>query len=343
MTKVLWNKGEWSFDGELPRGIQFLNGQFLARNSEVSPDCFGVMWDGIGPSCSPECKICDFSYVCVELTTKQALVASQVMLGPGHNLGALAEDMRISEPSLVAMMGYLKGGAYPAKLTQADIPPDKPKKKPPPIDLPRKKLPGEVASTKINFPSPRSVRLAGVVVRPKLKKREIERGKDKRPRALRAGVCPVKGRAGLGKPRPFKLRNLLAPDSPRFVARLRRERRSKWGSLLRSGDVFWHRDRDSRVHVATVLASGIESGGVIVPTLYAAQKLWVATHRGPGGRRQMHFSPYDYWGVMRRFKKEGREPEPPKQQTLKGLASNVARRVLIKTVKEPLESYLGVR
>jgi hypothetical protein len=114
MGKMRWNDGAWDIDGELPNGLQFLNGVFSTQTGEVAPECFGELWDGLGASGSLECKEqCDFSPCCMELTAKQALPAAQIRMGAGHGLSELAESMAIAEDSVLGLMAYAKGGASP--------------------------------------------------------------------------------------------------------------------------------------------------------------------------------------------------------------------------------------
>ena len=100
MNNFRFENGKWVIDGDLPKGIRFVNGEFRAQAGEAAPECFGLLWDGIGPRQSPECKVCDFFGVCCEKTSKATVPASQAILGEGQTLGDLSEDLGISEDSV---------------------------------------------------------------------------------------------------------------------------------------------------------------------------------------------------------------------------------------------------
>lgn len=114
MGSVLWKDGKWHIEGNPPNQLQFVNNTWVTADGDLAPECFGELWDAVGPQGSDMCKHeCDFSPVCMELMAKQTLPAAQIRLGAGHSLEALAPDLNVCADTIMALTNYLKGGAHP--------------------------------------------------------------------------------------------------------------------------------------------------------------------------------------------------------------------------------------
>lgn len=116
--------GRWEINGELPLGLTFVDGKFVASNGASQPECFGEMWDGT-PAGSAECRGCVFSPVCLEVMAQITFTAAQAALGTNATLAELAAHCDVSEQAVLAFLARKKGeaGEAPAK-----------KKKKPPVD-----------------------------------------------------------------------------------------------------------------------------------------------------------------------------------------------------------------
>lgn len=320
---VLWKDGEWIVEGAAPNGLQLVNDTWKGRGGEEAPECFGIMWNGLGPEGSDDCKSgCDFAPVCLELTAKQALGAAQIRLGEGHSLESLAEEMVIPESTVLALMAYSKGGANPLAtrpVKKAPPPPDpQPEevKTPPNLDTPEvavldtKKAEGGGCPPREKQMAARKKKAKAPVEQPEKK----AQGPQKAQSAKRAKAgAKVKAVASA---KPAKARGASTPTQKHwgektFEDRHERERkRSALIRLLKPGMVL-KTTYKKRVCEVTVINGGYKVQGQVVPTLYMATLPFVGTEqrprqaqegkRPPGTRYVSDYSAAKFWRLKALF------------------------------------------
>jgi hypothetical protein len=363
MGKVLWKDGEWVIDGDPPNGLQFIDGQFRASDGSPQPECFGELWDGVGPRAAVECKQeCDFSPCCMELTARQALPAAQIRLGAGHSLQDLAGEnaMNISEESILALMAYVKGGANPAPIKE-----EKPKKKkaPPPDPEPMKAAeppPPVQEASKVEPPKQEpSAEAPKAEVSPVSKKKATKKAPTKPAKGKKAekakagGPGPQKApsakraKAGAGakvKATPVKPAKARAGSTPSkhwgehtFKDRWEREReRSPLIGQLKAGMVLKKVYKDQKCE-CRVLKMGYSVKGETVPTLYMTVLPYTGTVARPrqspdgkpveGERQVGNYSAAKFWDLEKLFGK-------PAKKAAKKAATKTKKAVKPKAQKE---------
>jgi len=127
--KYAFVNGQWEINGELPNGLTFVDGHFIAPPDSAQPECFGELWDGAAGGAT-ECGTCAFSPVCREVMGQIAFVAAQARLGPEATLPALAKECEVSEQSILVLMALKQGQAVPEAAPKKKRPPPKPEPEP---------------------------------------------------------------------------------------------------------------------------------------------------------------------------------------------------------------------
>jgi len=249
-TKMMtWNYGVW--EGEPPEGLVLVGEQWLTNpGREPSPECFGELWDGVGPKSSDDCQSCVFTGLCAILTAKQALPASQERLGPSHDLGKLVADLGISDTSIVALQNYAKGGVHPL---------DRPSKKEPTASKETVASLNAIADLKLSKPKKKKKR--GKIVGPRVApsaKRAAERGTKKVVNS--AGTATARADYTRSKP--------MNSEMARLKWGIERERNPEI-RYLNPGDVLTRTYLGKAYHVK-VLNGKYRISGKTVATLYQA-------------------------------------------------------------------------
>lgn len=127
--KYAFVNGQWEINGDLPNGLTFVDGHFIAPPDSAQPECFGELWDGAAGGAA-ECGTCAFSPVCREVMGQIAFVAAQARLGPDATLPALAKECEVSEQSILVLMALKQGQAVPEAAPKKKRPPPKPEPEP---------------------------------------------------------------------------------------------------------------------------------------------------------------------------------------------------------------------
>lgn len=315
--------GKWVVVGKNPDGLSYSDVMgWETQAGQSPPECFGDLWDGVGPQAPAECQFeCVFSPVCMELTAKQALPAAQIALGVGHSLQQLSEKLGIGEATVLALLAYLKGGACPSRPKQRVRTPTRGIEESVPLRLDAPAAVPEESSPYVMDPAQYQRRL----------KASKPRKTPPRNRRCRKGLGVVQAADGRWTLSVEPVRDLASAPKSRGAVRsvlelgdymrVRRKQAAQWGQetfrrrwererardeLIRQLEPGWvlrtlFRGREC---VARVLPVGYEVLGIMVPTLYAATLAYVGIvlrppHKAGGKPRLLaNYSARKFWKLF---------------------------------------------
>jgi len=308
---VTWKDGAWIVDGNPPNGLQLTNGIWKSADGVDSPECFGILWDGMGVGGTEDCKSgCDFAPACMELTARQALPASQIRLGAGHNLESLAADLGIPEGTVMALMVYAQGGPSPLVTRPS-------KKAPPPAESKAPEVSREafVPKQEKRVKPPKEKKVSPKKKPLSEKVRASAKVPPKAPSAKRA-----KGGASVKGTRAVKTAKALAvtPATGKWGAHTFQERRAremKRSPLIRKlqPGMILETQYKRKSYQVEVLPEGYRSKGKMYPTLYSVTVAFTGTEARPcqvlkgkrkkGSRQLSNYSAVRFWKLQKLFPK----------------------------------------